>query len=179
MTGETYDDPNGENWYTQINGLMKISSFYNSIGMKFPNADKAFQSAANMAIHLGDGEDWSDVMGKKPSSSVDVYNPWVALSAIISNVNNYGDKAEAAALRKQLQDNAVDLIQVSTIKAAKFEKDDGSFGYTWTTSPPNSQGAPVAVPNTVEGDVNGGVIALTGIYGNMCSALGISDKRKG
>ena len=60
-----------------------------------------------------------------------------------------------------------------TKKIAKFKKEDGSFGYTWTVSPATSQGAPAAVPNTVEGDINGGTIAITGAWNPMCAAFGL------
>ena len=57
---------------------------------------------------------------------------------------------------------------------AKFAKDDGSFGYTQNEVPYKSQGEIVAIRYTVEGDVNGGTIAFTGIWSSMCEVLEIS-----
>lgn len=164
----------GTVYYNAINGLMKILLAYNTLNAPFPNADKAFECAAFMITYTGEGDGWADCKGKKPSAAVDVYNPWVALQQLINNVNKFGTSTEAVAMRKQIQDNAAAMIKATTQKVVLFHKDDGSYGYTWTTSPSKSQGEDVALPDTVEGDVNGGTIALMGIYNTMCSALGIS-----
>jgi len=155
--------------YNSINGLMKISAIYVSLGLEFNYAEAAFESAVEI-IMLED----ADINGKRANNSVDVYNPWIAISRIFSILNKHGDSAVVEPLRASLREQAADMIKVTTAKTVKFRKDDGSYGYTWDYSPAKSQGAPAAVPNTVEGDVNGGTIALTGVTGNMLSALGIS-----
>ena len=155
--------------YNSINGLMKISAIYVSLGLEFNYAEAAFESAVEI-IMLED----ADINGKRANNSVDVYNPWIAISRIFSTLNKHGDSAVVEPLRASLRAQAADMIKVTTAKTVKFRKDDGSYGYTWDYSPEKSQSAPVAVPNTVEGDVNGGTIALTGVTGNMLSALGIS-----
>ena len=155
--------------YNSINGLMKISAIYVSLGLEFNYAEAAFESAVEI-IMLED----ADINGKRANNSVDVYNPWIAISRIFSTLNKHGDSAVVEPLRASLRAQSADMIKVTTAKTVKFRKDDGSYGYTWDYSPEKSQSAPVAVPNTVEGDVNGGTIALTGVTGNMLSALGIS-----
>ena len=50
--------------------------------------------------------------------------------------------------------------------------DDGSFSYTVACSSSTSQGMPVAIPGTKEGDVNATVICTTGTISNMMNALG-------
>ena len=45
-------------------------------------------------------------------------------------------------------------------KARKFKKPDGSFGYRWDVSGSLSQGALVCPGGVVEGDINGGFIAI-------------------
>lgn len=178
------DDPNGDPYYAAINGLMKISSCYDSLNVPFNHASEAFNCAVYMCTYLGNGTitgddsvDWKDVKGKAPTGSVDVYNPWVAMSHILAIVGDT-DKVLQAELRKITQDNALEMIKITTKKIGKFSKNDGSFGYTWSTSPANSQGAPVAVPNTVEGDINGGGIAFTGTFGTMRGVLGITGELK-
>ena len=170
------DNQNPENglWekevsYNSINGLMKIMALYNSLSIELSYAEKAVESAAAIAKLST-----ADVNGKSANNSVDVYNPWCAVERVFTNVKKFGDASRVAAMQDQLKANAEEMIRVSTEKAKKFRKDDGSFGYTWNYSPANSQNAPVAVPNTVEGDVNGGTIALTGITNNMLTALGIT-----
>lgn len=96
------------------------------------------------------------------------------MSSIISNLKKFGDEETVVRLRAKLKENAVALIRATTKKVKKFKKADGSFGYTWTYSPARSQGAPAAVPETVEGDINGGTIAITGAWNPMCGAFGIS-----
>ena len=170
------DNQNPENglWedevsYNSINGLMKIMALYNNLNIELNYAEKAVDSAAAIAKL-----NTADVNGKEATNSVDVYNPWCAIERVFTNVKKFGSADRAAAMQAQLCENAEEMIRVSTAKAKKFRKDDGSFGYTWNYSPANSQNAPVAVPGTVEGDVNGGTIALVGITGNMLNALGIT-----
>lgn len=157
--------------YSSVNGLMKICSSYNSLGLVIPHPLEAFDSAVSMAVLSADSE---DVEGGTANGSVDVYNPWVAISHLLSNIRRYGDPAVSTALKHELSENAEQMIRVTTEKTLKFAKDDGSYGYTWNYSPANSQGAPVAVPNTVEGDVNGGTIAIRGIWNEMSLVLGVS-----
>ncbi len=155
--------------YNSLNGLMKISAIYVNLADYFNYAEEALASSAEIIL-LED----SDINGKEATGSVDVYNPWIAISRIFSIMNKSGDSAAVGSLRERLRAMATDMIRVTTKKTVKFRKDDGSYGYTWDYSPAKSQGAPAAVPNTVEGDVNGGTIALTGVTVNMLTALGIS-----
>ena len=155
--------------YNSVNGLMKIGGAYSSLGLRIPNADKAFESACEMAL-LPAGV--ADIKGKQANGSVDVYNPWVALSNVMANVRKFGSPEEADAMREKLRENAAEMIRVTTEKTKKFAKPDGSYGYTWSSPPSHSQGAPVCPSGFIEGDINGGTIALTGIWSNMANALG-------
>ncbi len=176
-TGAVIEDPNGEVYYNATNGLMKISGGYNSLGVEIPNVYEALASAIYMINYIekdASGNPGKDIMGKQPNNSVDVYNPWVCVGNLLTNIKNHHGESAAAEFRQTLRPQAAEMIRNTTIKTRNFEKEDGSFGYTWDYSPSNSQSAPVAVPNTVEGDVNGGCIACTGITRSMCTALGIS-----
>ena len=157
-------------YYSSVNGLMKISSSYNMMKIKFNHAKEAFQSAIKIAL-LPPGT--PDERGAFAEAAVDVFNPWVSMRHILKNIENFGTKEEYAEITAVFSDNVVALIKNTTEKAKKFKKPDGSFGYSRTTVPYKSQGAPVAVQGTVEGDVNGGTIAVAGILGHMCVALGI------
>ena len=169
----------GTVYYAAINGLMKISAIYNNLGIKLNYADKAFECAAYVAKLIGrndDGSDWTDSKGKVPSDVVDVYNPWAAMSYLVANNNKFS--GAGSALHSTLKENAAELIDVTMRKIAKFKKDDGSFGYCWEYPPSTSQGAPVSVPYVVEGDVNGGTIAVVNTLLAMCSTLGIKTDLK-
>ena len=157
-------------YYASVNGLMKISTSYNSMGLKFNYAEKAFESAMKAQLIPADE---CDEKGAKASGSVDVYNPWVAMSAILGNVKKFGTEEEYANLKAMLRENAAALIRVTGEKAKKFKKADGSFGYTWGAPPARSQAAPVCPPGIIEGDINGGTIATVGILCSMRGALGI------
>ena len=159
--------------YYSVNGLMKIASCYNKFGIRLPYPEQAFESASAMARLPVDE---SDVNGAQPKGSVSVYNPWVAISAVLSNVGKFAGAEQRETLREMLRASAAEMIRVTTEKAKKFAKADGSFGYTWTTPPYHSQGAPVCPKGIIEGDINGGNIATNGIWSNMTSALGISMK---
>ena len=159
--------------YSSVNGLMKLSAAYNSLGVKISNAIAAFESAVFVALIDADS---ADSKGKRATGSVDVFNPWVAMSNIISNMKKHGDYLIAEELQKILKANAAAMIRVTTAKVKKFAKSDGSYGYTWNSSPSKSQGAPVCPEGIIEGDVNGGLIAISGSLREMLAAIGVSIK---
>ena len=156
--------------YNGTNGLMKIVMVYNSLGIKLNYAVEAFKSAIEMALLP---VEVPDCKGKMTTGSVDVYNPWVAMSCIMSNVKKFGTVEELDTLKDILQENVVALIRASTEKTKKFKKPDGSFGYRWDVSGSTSQGALVCPGGVIEGDINGGSIATRGIFSNMINALGL------
>ena len=156
--------------YDSVNGLMKLSSSYNALGLKFNYAKEAFKSAIEIALLPSDV---ADVKGKKATGSVDVFNPWVAMQSLLTNVNKFGTEEDYNELKKMLEDNLTELIKTTTEKTKKFKKADGSFGYTWSVSPSVSQMAPVCPSGAIEGDINGGGIATNGIWRNICAVIGI------
>ncbi len=158
--------------YASVNGLMKITAAFNSLGIELQYADKAFASAIQMAKHEG-----ADSEGFQASHIVDVYNPWYVMRDILKNVQMHGDYEMAQKLRSSLISEAVSLIECSMLKTTPFKKNDGSFGYNWDYSPEKSSGAPVAVPGTVEGDVNGCVMSF-GVLGNLLDTFGIESVRR-
>ena len=65
-------------------------------------------------------------------------------------------------------------IRKTAAKLALFRKDDGSFSYKKNHSSATSQGAPVAVPNTNEGDVNATVIGTNNFTLELFQVLPVS-----
>lgn len=148
--------------YNSVNGLMKIMGCYTNLGFGVKRGDKALEAAVSM------------ITDDTPFDGItDVYNPWVAVNSILNNITNYGDPAESTALRNMIKANALEMITATSEKVSEFAKEDGSYSYDPQYSPYKSQGAIVAVRYTSEGDVNGGTIAYTGIWRNMCSVLEI------
>lgn len=156
--------------YASVNGLMKTMRFFTDCKIKLNYAKEAFTSAAEMIINEGPDRD-----GRVGGDSVSVYNPWVAVNRIMENVRVCGDPDMVKELRGLLVERAEDMIRATTRKTLRFKKEDGSYGYWFKYSPDKSQGAPASVPETIEGDVNGGTIAVNGITGEMLMALGIKD----
>ena len=165
----TWEDHTESITYTQVNGLMKISSAYNGLHVPLPYPEASLKAAIAAAKLPG-----ADCTGDSPDQSVDVYNPFVSMNAVFSNVKNYcGDPALSAELRESIKGDVLELIEVTTSKVARFLRNDGSASYTIKGNCPTSQGAPVAVVGAVEGDVNGGNIAFTGVFTHMSNALEI------
>lgn len=154
--------------YESVNGILKISGVYNGIQKEFPNPVKAIKTA--MA---------GITMEEPPTTVCYVLNPWYAITMLIQNVESYNsspDKAEVQAaiadIRMEILENAVELINVTREKSAEFKKSDGSFSYFPKSSGPNSQGVPVAIPETNEGDVNATHMFISGIPNHIWGILG-------
>lgn len=154
--------------YNEINGIMKITGVYGGAEVLMPNADKAIW------IIL-------DAIGyeETPGAVVDVYNTWYAASRVLRHMRDYGDESDqllADEVVDQLRAKAPDLIRDSAKKLSVFRKVDGSFSYTPNASSANSQGCPVAIRGTNEGDVNATVICSSDILVYIYSALNVSDR---
>lgn len=176
----SYQDPETGLWghnakqpssYLGVNGLLKISGVYSSAGAEIPNAEKAAKAAIDAIT--------SD---EKMTAGVDLYNTWFSISKIISNLRTYGTvksvdgvsmtgNERADRIMTELYSIAAPAIVKSKEKIAEFAKPDGSFSYNPQSSSSTSQGMPVAVPGTNEGDLNGTIIGSTGLVTNIFSAL--------
>ena len=76
--------------------------------------------------------------------------------------------------RETLYKLAPDAIRLTAQKVMQCQKPDGSFSWGDKYSSATSQGMPVAVPNSEEGDVNATVIGYSGAIGRCFEALGLS-----
>ena len=152
--------------YYAINGLMKISGVYSKAGVPIPNSEKATKAAINAIT--------SD---EEAGAVTDIYNTWYAVSRMFNIMTNHGGESGAElteTMRAELLKNAPAAIEITAKKISAFRKDDGSFSYTPMYSSKNSQGMPVAVPDSIEGDVNATVICTSDILGYIYSALGLT-----
>ena len=159
----TYDEVD----YDGVNGLLKISGAYNGIRREIPNPTKGIEAAIETITDDGD-----------PITVCYVLNPWYAIVNVMNNINNYGDQSnldefneEFARLRARMLLDYPELIRVTTEKSAMFLKQDGSFSYLQRSSGPTSQGLPVAVLDTDEGDVNATTIFIVGITHHIFEIL--------
>ena len=148
--------------YASVNGLMKISGAYPGLGATIPNAILGVDSAIKAAL--------SD----EPVNFVcEVYNPWIALRNTFKALPHDIASDERKKVREILWEHTPELIRKTREKLMICRCDDGTFSYFKNCSADRSQGAPVAVPNTKEGDVNASGIASNGTPNCMCVALGI------
>ncbi len=160
-----YKKPGDEGYadYYGTNGLLKISGIYMDHGVVMPHSREAAVSAANDIMNPAEIE-----------AVVDLYNTWFAIREVTQNLReNGGDEGNKLAdeIVAELRKMAPEAIRVSTEKISAFLKEDGSASYNRYYSSSTSQGCPTAVPNSVEGDVNGATIAVNGIIGNSTLAL--------
>ena len=143
-----------------INGFMKITSFYINAGLKINMPELAAESAMNILK--------SD---EKGTTVCHLYNTWFSIRNILNSLRRVGENERADEILKKLTLMAPEAILGSIPKAMLFRKEDGSFSYMPHQACPRSQQAPVCIPGTNEGDVNGTCISTTGIIGNIYMAL--------
>ena len=152
--------------YDSTNALLKIMPTYNKFERPFPNAVLAAESCVKM---LSSSEEVKTVCY--------AYNVWMALDQIITNLTKYsqGDVGEMAVseLRKTILEMAPEAILLTAEKQLTFKKEDGSFSFNPDRTSTTSQGLPVAVANTNEGDVNATVICMNSTISYCLSVLGI------
>ena len=150
-----------KNKYDAVNGIMKIVSTYNNFGKQIPNPKAVIQRCIDVTL-IKDGDE----------HICSVYNPWVALSVVVNNVEKYNPD-NVKEIREDLVAKSAALIEATLKKMVKYQKAKGGFSFLANSSAPTSQGASVAPPNTPESDVNASTIASTGIISCIFSALGV------
>ncbi len=161
-------NPNTGHWhhtdnYYGVNGLLKISGIYNDAKVPMPHAKEASRSAIRAITS-------DEPMG----AVVDLYNTWFSIENIVNNIRKYGsneDKAYADRMVSELRISAPSAIRKSREKIAVFQKADGSFSYNPNNSSNTSQGMPVAIYGTNEGDINATGISSTGLISYIMGAL--------
>lgn len=155
--------------YEAVNGLLKIGGIYTTAGEVMPYA----REAATTAMIAITNPTRIDVV-------TDLYNTWYSIQNTVKNLRQCGGAAEEALADEIVHDlraMAIDGLIVSRDKIAAFKKADGSFSYAEMYSSSTSQGCQVAVPKSVEGDVNATVISVNGIIGHALGALELSNLR--
>lgn len=153
--------------YLAVNGVMKITGFYQNMGKPIPNAYRAAESAMNAII--------SD---EPIGAVVDLWNTWEAVSRIRGNLLAFGGeegKKQADAIALMLRESSKRAIGKSYEKISPFKKPDGGFSYKKDASSATSQGMPVAIKGLAEGDVNATVISSAYMLNSIYSCLGLSE----
>ena len=168
---ESIQNPKNGLWeddvkYGSINGLLKISGMWANVGRVFPYAKEAIASTIEC------------IMSEEPTGGVvAMYNCWYSICNINSSMK-YASGSDGSEFVKETRETlyklAPDAIRLTAQKVMQCQKPDGSFSWGDKYSSTTSQGMPVAVPYSEEGDVNATVIGYSGAIGRCFEALGLS-----
>ena len=138
--------------YYAINGVMKLVGQFTGAGLLLPDILKTAR-ACFKAI----------TSEEEPQAIVDIWNPWVAFNRCINNLEKCcpDGKEKALELKAELYRDYAAAIRATKDKLALFQKPDCSFSYFPERSSHTSQGMPVSIPYTNEGDVNSTLMGTT------------------
>ena len=168
----TFKSPDTEG----TNGLLKAAGAFNGIHRPLPNPTKGIESCIEV------------INGNEPCHTVCyVLNPWYGINHILLNMRLYGEGDSAAdKYKKYIFSRAPEMIEKTKVRIMDFKKPDGSFSMNKKCSSYTSQGHPVAIKDTDEGDVNATNIGTQGIIGHIFDllnvpripVLGLADKMR-
>ena len=150
--------------HTAINAYLKISNFYSTYNKPLKNTDKAMNTVLECIV--SDGE---------VNTVCWQYNVWCAAKNILNNTKLYGKQEDADSVLKNLYSIAPEAIASTKRKALTFKKSDGSFSFKPKCTSHLSQGLPVALKNTDEGDVNATLICTSATTENLFLAMDLGD----
>ena len=154
--------------FAATNGFMKCISVYNECKREFPMPALALNGL------------FGGLLGDQVSKGniCDVYNIWVGVAGLRSNVLNYSSLTgdEKAAIIKTIDDTfaekGAEAILNSYKKYLPYRYDDGSFSDNVGSAAANLNGLPAGL-GLAEGDTNATAIA-TAVVGQIYSSLGLS-----
>ena len=154
--------------YSHADGVLKLLTTFNGLGIEYPNPIPATETLI-MTIYTDED----------PGSVCQPYNSWYALEDLFKNLRAHSkNSAETerviGEIRGRLRADAVNLINKTAEKVAKFIKEDSSSSFAQKYSSDTSQGMRVAVPHTNEGDTNATTINTFGTLNHMFNVLGWS-----
>ena len=151
--------------YHAINGLHKLSWFYNLAGVAIPDAVKCIDSALHVIM--------SDVPG---TVVVDIYNPWHAVGECVKNVKKF-NPSEYDAVITHLREGAIPAIDKTIEKITPFKQPDGTVSYSIGGADFTSQGS-LASPRDKRGaSVNGAMCGSISLTSSVFKALDLDDLR--
>ncbi len=153
--------------YAAINAYLKITGMYNELKIPIPNAHRAAESVIECAT-----------TEERAATVCYQYNVWYSVKNILNSLRTYGGsegELQAREISNKLLSTAPAAIRKTKEKLLTFKKADGSFSYYPHGTADHSQGMPVAIKGSNEGDLNASVICTTGITGNIFETLGLRE----
>ena len=145
-----------------LNGLMKASSTVFKLNRPFPNPIPALESS--IAVVEGDEAVYSVCY---------VMNPLCTINGLFANIKKFSDETSIEKYRARIFAEAPEIIRKTKERILIFKKPDGSFSFCPEYSSHTSQGHPVAIEKSYEGDVNATMIATSPVIGHLCEILGV------
>ena len=140
--------------YNSVNGLMKIQMLYTYFSRPLPNAERALENSILATI--------SD---ENPTGITSVYNPWVCIGGMLSNIKQFVGAERYEYLLAKLRERAPEMICATYEKLKPYKRDDGGFSYNKVHVVREfnvSQSAPIAPGDVFESGVNGTCLGSTG-----------------
>ncbi len=147
--------------YASVNGLMKISLMYSSLGRPLKYPLQALESTVKAAL--------SD---QEIVFCCQFYNPLTTITGILNNIKKFGSPEKSEVLRREIVASAPALLSATLRKVSLCRKLDGSFSYNPGGKGRLSQKAPVAL-GINEGDVNATSICTNGVMRSIAGILGL------
>lgn len=152
--------------YDSVNGLMKLGITYPGFGAALPYPEQSFESARKAVVS-----------SETVTFACQFYNAWASVLASIKSMEFVGDTEKANEYRLRLRDHAAEMIRITGEKIALTAVGDGSFAYFTADSGKVcalAQGAPVALDNVREGDINGNGCSTRAPLRHMFAAFGVN-----
>ena len=170
-TGFFHNRRYDEHEYDKISAIIKLSSLYGQLGGRLKYMDKIIDSAIATILSTYEPSDHNICF---------IFNSWGGLGAAISNVAinndpNATDNTNVDVVRAKIYARLPEMIDATIAKLEKFRKADGSFSFKPSGSSHIMEGAPVAIANMNEGDVNGTTVAIYYTINGLFNCLGVSD----
>ena len=141
--------------YHAVDGVMKIGAFYNSVGIGFPNMDKALDSIIKTLM--------SD---EQPATICEVWNPIEAINYIISS-NQYRIPEE---MRQTIKESILTIMDLTYENMQKFKEPDGGISYWVGQTQSNTHGAASSL-GLAEGDMDATLIGTYQIRRSFYSIM--------
>lgn len=147
---------------SELNGFLKI---YNTINASIPR----FESIVETILEIMRFE-------TEPQTINDISEAWTALYLVMNNIKSFGyETSEIVAERcvSTVYGRVADLISLTSENLLLFLREHNSFSTTLVGSASESYGMPVAIPLTVEGDMNATLLATKNIWYSIFGVIGV------
>ena len=176
---DKYQNPTTGLWseqlyYDSTDGLHKLASVYNSLGVELKYTDEIIDSVLKILTDRS----------MRAGAAVDIYNALSGFSYVYNNITKCGsgtadeNQAKIDSYKNKVYESMSAIIYNATSQYANFAYMDGSFGYNTNTkgNGGTAQGCPVAIVGTKEGDVNGSATCTVSVIHHIYKALEVDEQ---